>query len=126
MYAMICTRHDVSFALSMTSNYQNNPGESPWIAVKNILMYLRRTKDSFLVFGEDTELRVKGYPNASFQTYRDDMKSKAGFVFMINGGAVCWRSFKEFVIADSTTEAKYIAASEAAKEAVWIRQFWKD
>jgi len=51
MYAMICTRPDVSYALSMTSRYQANPGESHWIAVKNILKYLRRTKDSILVFG---------------------------------------------------------------------------
>ena len=41
----------------------------------------------------------------------------------MNGGAVCWRSSKQSVTADSTTEAEYIAASEAAKEAVWIRQF---
>ncbi|XP_074291097.1 uncharacterized protein LOC141617862 [Silene latifolia] len=56
---------------------------------------------------------------------RDDLESQAGFVFMINGRAVSWRSFKESVIADSTTEAKYIAASKAAKEAAWIKQFWR-
>jgi len=50
MYAMICTRPDVSYALSKTSRYQANPGESHWIAVKNILKYLRRTKDSFGVW----------------------------------------------------------------------------
>ena len=51
MYAMMCTRPDVSYALSMMSRYQANPGESHWIAVKNILKYLRRTKESFFVFG---------------------------------------------------------------------------
>lgn len=123
MYAMMCTRPDVAFALSMTSRYQANPGESHWIAVKNILKYLRRTKDSFLVFGGELELRVKGYTDASFQTDGDDLKSQSGYVFMLNGGAVCWKSFKQSVTADSTTEAEYLAASEAAKEAVWIRQF---
>ncbi|XP_074297361.1 secreted RxLR effector protein 161-like [Silene latifolia] len=92
------------------------------MAVKNILKYLRRTKDSLLVFGGDSELRVRGYTDASFQTDRDDLKSQGGFVFKLNGGAVCWRSFKESVIADSTLEAEYIAASDAAKEVVWIRQ----
>jgi hypothetical protein len=123
MYAMMCTRPDVSYVLSMTSRYQANPGESHWIAVKNILKYLRRTKDSFLVFRGDSELSVKGYTDASFQTDRDDLKSQSGFVFMMNGGAVCWKSSMQTVIADSTTEGEYIAASEAAKEAVWIRQF---
>ncbi len=49
MYAMLCTRPDVSYALSMASRYQSNPGEQHWVAVKNILKYLRRTKDMFLV-----------------------------------------------------------------------------
>ena len=51
MYAMLCTRPDVSYALSVTSRYQSNPGEGHWIAVKNILKYLRRTKDAILVYG---------------------------------------------------------------------------
>ncbi|KAK9024885.1 hypothetical protein V6N11_064791 [Hibiscus sabdariffa] len=67
-----------------------NPGESPWVAVKNILKYLRRTKDVFLVYGGEEQLSIKGYTDASFQTDK---------------------------------EAEYIAASEAAKEAVWIKKF---
>ncbi|XP_020081861.1 uncharacterized protein LOC109705542 [Ananas comosus] len=51
MYAMLCTRPDIALAVSVTSRYQSNPGEEHWIAVKNILKYLRRTKDMFLVFG---------------------------------------------------------------------------
>ena len=53
MYAMIFTRLDVSYALSMTSRYQSNPDEGHWMLMKNILKYLKRTKDSFLVYGED-------------------------------------------------------------------------
>ncbi|KAK8535537.1 hypothetical protein V6N12_057053 [Hibiscus sabdariffa] len=56
MYAMICTRPDLSYALSMTNRYQANPGEGHWIAVKNILKYLRWTKDVFLVYGGKEEL----------------------------------------------------------------------
>ena len=72
MYAMICTRPDVSYALSMTSGYQSDPSESHWTAVKNILKYLKRTQDYFLIYGGDEELVVKGYSDASFQTDRDD------------------------------------------------------
>ncbi|KAK9042340.1 hypothetical protein V6N11_017417 [Hibiscus sabdariffa] len=56
MYAMICTRPDLSYALNMTSRYQANPGEGNWTAVKNILKYLRRTKDVFLFYGGEEEL----------------------------------------------------------------------
>ncbi|KAI3701653.1 hypothetical protein L6452_26888 [Arctium lappa] len=123
MYAMICTRPDVSYALSMTSRYQSNPGDGHCIAVKNILKYLRRTKDSFLVYGGEEELIVKGYTDASFQTDKDDFRSQSGFVFCFNGGVVSWKSSKQATVADSTTEVEYIAASDAAKEAVWIKKF---
>ncbi|KAK8974558.1 hypothetical protein V6N11_034485 [Hibiscus sabdariffa] len=100
-----------------------NPGEGHWIAVKNILKYLRRTKDVFLVYGGEEELRIKGYTDTSFQTDKDDSRSQSGFVFCLNGGAVRWKSSKQDTVADSTTETEYIAASEAAKEAVWIKKF---
>ena len=118
MYAMICTRPDVSYALSMTSRFQSNPGEGHWTAVKNILKYLKRTKDSFLVYGGEERLVIKGYTDSSFQTDKDDSISQSGFVFCLNGGAVRWKSSKQDTVADSTMGAEYIAACEAAKEAV--------
>nr|GEW05950.1 zinc finger, CCHC-type [Tanacetum cinerariifolium] len=50
MYTVRCTRPDVAFAQNMTSHFQQNPGEEHWTAVKNILKYLRNTKDMFLVY----------------------------------------------------------------------------
>jgi hypothetical protein len=124
MYAMLSTRPDVALALSLTSRFQSNPGMSHWTAVKNILKYLRRTKDMFLVYGGcGEELGVKGYVDASFDTDPDDSKSQTGYVFMVNGGAVSWRSCKQSTVAQSTMESEYMAASEAANEAVWLRKF---
>jgi hypothetical protein len=123
MYAMLCTRPNVSFALSVTSRYQSYFSEDHWIVVKGTLKYLRRTKDMFLIFGGEDELVVKGYTDASFQTDKDDSASQSGFVFCLNGGVVSSKSSKQDMVADSTTEAEYIAASEAANEAVWIRKF---
>ena len=67
-------------------------------------------------------LLLKGI-DVSFQSDRDDSKSQSGYVFTLNGGAVSWKSSKQEMTADSTTESEYIAASEAAKEAVWIKKF---
>ena len=73
MYAMMCTRPDVFLAISMTGRFQSNPGVDHWTTVKNILKYLKRTKDMFLVYGGDKELVVKGYVDASFYTDPDHL-----------------------------------------------------
>src|SRR4051812_36824095 len=114
-YVRVCTRPDVSFALSACRRYQSNPGLVHWAAVKNILKYLRRTKELFLVYGGDEELLEKGYIDASFMTDHDDFKSQSGYVFTLNGGAVSCKSFKQNIVANCTTEAEYIAASEAER-----------
>ena len=122
IYAMLCTRPDVAHALSVTSRYQADPGEDHWKAVKCILKYLRRTKDLFLVYGE-SDLKLQGYTDSKFQSDKDDNKSMLGFVFMLNGGVVSWKSSKQETTADSTTEAEYIVAAEAAKETIWMKKF---
>nr|GEW93147.1 putative retrotransposon protein [Tanacetum cinerariifolium] len=71
----------------------------------------------------DAELQVKCYCNAGFETDRDDMKSQTRYVFTLNGGVVVWKSSKQSTTAQHAIEAEYIAAAEAAKEAVWIRKF---
>ncbi|GJT53299.1 putative retrotransposon protein [Tanacetum coccineum] len=68
-------------------------------------------------------LLVECYCDAGFETDRDDTKSQTGYVFVLNGGAVDWKSSKQSTTAMSATESEYIAASEAAMEAVWIRKF---
>ncbi|CAH1448978.1 unnamed protein product [Lactuca virosa] len=126
MYAMTCTRPDVSFALSIVSRYQGNPGKAHWIAVKNILKYLRRTKEWFLVLGGSDDLKVRGYSDASFQTDRDNYCSQSGWVFTLNGGAMTWKSSKQETVADSTCKLEYIASSEASKEEIWLKNFIGD
>ena len=122
MYAMLCTGPDIAFAVSVTSRFQSNPGLEHWVAVKAIFKYLRRTKYLVLTYGEG-DLHLDGFTDFDFQSDIDDRKPISGFVFICNGAAVSWKSSKQSVTADSTTEAEYIAASDAAKEAVWIRKF---
>nr|GFB43698.1 retrotransposon protein, putative, Ty1-copia subclass [Tanacetum cinerariifolium] len=128
MYAVRCTRPDVAFAQNLVSRYQQNPGKLHWVAVKHILKHLRNTRDMFLVYGgkPDTELDVTGFCDASWQCDKDDTKSQTGYVFVVNGGAVDWKSKKQTTIAMHLAQAEYLAASEATMEAVWIRKFVGD
>jgi hypothetical protein len=123
MLRLLGPSSDIAYALSVASRYQSNLGEAHWVAAKNILKYFTRTKDKLLVYGGEEELVVNGYTDASFQTDKDDFRSQSGFVFCLNVGAVSGKSSKQEIVADSTMEALYIAASKAAKEVVWIRNF---
>ena len=67
---------------------------------------------------KSSDLLPLGYTDSDFQTDKDKRKSTSGYVFTLGGGAVIWRSVKQKCIADSTMEAEYVAACEAAKEAI--------
>ena len=67
-----------------------------------------------------------GYTDSDFQADKDSKRSTLGSVFTLNGGSIVWRSIKQSYITDSTLEAKYMAAYEAVKEAIWLRKFLID
>ncbi|RVW98285.1 Retrovirus-related Pol polyprotein from transposon TNT 1-94 [Vitis vinifera] len=125
MYAMLCTRPDICFVVGMVSRFQSNPGREHWTAVKHIIKYLKRTRDYMLVFQSENLVPI-GYTDSDFQSDQDYRKSTSGNVFVLGGGAISWRSIKQTCVADSTMEAEYVAASEAAKEAVWLINFLLD
>ncbi|KAH7569485.1 hypothetical protein JRO89_XS06G0170700 [Xanthoceras sorbifolium] len=115
MYVTLCKRPDIYYVVRVVSRYQSNPGLDHWVAVKTILKYLRRTINYMLVYsGQD--LFPLGYTNSDFQSDIDSRKFTSGSVFTLGGGAIVWRSIKQSCIADSTMEAEYAAACEAAKE----------
>ena len=125
MYAMLCTRPDICFVVGIVSRFQSKPGPDHWMAVKHIFKYLKRMRDNMLIYSGGDLIPV-GYTDSDFQSDSDSRKSISGAVFTIKRGAViCW-SIKQSCIADSTMEAEYVAACEAAKEAVWLRQFLLD
>lgn len=123
MYAMMCTRPDISYVVSITSRYQSNPGSKHWGAVKTVLKYLKRTKEVVLVYGGTSDIQLEAYTDLDFQFNLDDRKSTFGFVLTLNDGAISWKSCKQDVTMDSTTEVEYVAASITAKEVVWMRKF---
>nr|GEV29348.1 putative retrotransposon protein [Tanacetum cinerariifolium] len=66
---------------------------------------------------------IQGYTNAGYLTDADDLKTQTGYVFILNGGVVDWKSAKQGIFSTSSTKAEYIAAFDASKEAVWVRIF---
>ncbi|GJW04319.1 hypothetical protein Tco_1139086 [Tanacetum coccineum] len=104
---------------------EENPGELHLTTVKNILKYLRNTKDMFLVYGGDIklEIRVSCHTDAGHLTDTNDLKSQTRYVFVVNGGDVDWKSTKKSIFETSSIDVEYITAFDASKKAVWIQKF---
>jgi transposase InsO family protein len=123
MYAMVCTRPDISHAVSMVSRYMANPGKEHWQAVKWLLRYLRGTLDVGLMFKweKSSEPHVSGYVDSDYAGDLDRRRSTTGYVFTLAHGPISWRSMLQPTVALSTTEAEYMAVTEAVKEALWLQ-----
>ena len=120
MYAMVCTRPDIGHAVGVVSRYMSNPGKVHWEAVKWILRYLQGTINKCLYFGKG-ELKVQGYVDADFGGEVNNRKSTTGCVFTVGNTAVSWMSQLQKIVALSTTEAEYVAVTEASKEMIWLQ-----
>jgi len=123
MYLMVSTRPDLAAAIGVVSRFLENPGRPHWEAVKRILRYVQHTLDMGLVFKRQGSLEAVGFTDADFAGCLDTRKSTTGWVFLMGGAAISWSSKRQSSVALSTCEAEYMAAAQAAMEAVWHRSF---
>ena len=123
MYAQTCTRPDISFAVGMLGRYQSNPGLDHWKVAKKVLRYLQGTKDHMLTYRRSDRLEVIGYTDSDFASCVDTRKSTFGYLYLLAGGAISWKSAKQTFIATSTMEAEFVACFEAMVQAKWLRNF---
>jgi hypothetical protein len=120
MYAMVCSRLDLAHALSVVSRFIANPGKKHWRVVQWIFRYLRGTSNTCLQFGKSRDGLV-GYVDSDYAGDLNNRRSLTGYVFTIGGCGVSWKASLQATVALSTTEAEYMAISEACKEAIWLR-----
>ena len=121
MYAQVCTRPDIAFIVNVLGRYLSNPGHDHWVAAKKVMRYLQRTKDFMLVYRRVDNLEVVGYSDSDFGGCSDDRKSTSGYIFMLAGGAISWKSVKHSLIASSTMYAEFVACYGASSQAIWLR-----
>ena len=110
MYAMMCTRPNICYAIGLVSRFQSNPGLAHWKVAKRILRYLKGIANYVLCY-QGSYLRMISYSDADWGSDLDERKSTSGYAFLLNNGASTWSSKKQPYIALSTMEAEYVACS---------------
>lgn len=129
LYLSGWTRPDIAFAVGSAARFCSNLTTEHWVAVKRILRYLKGTISYGLEYSmneEDDENILSGYSDADWAGDANDQKSTSGYLFLMSGAAISWKSKKQTCIALSTAEAKYVALSGATQEAAWMRQLLED
>ncbi|XP_057981118.1 secreted RxLR effector protein 161-like [Malania oleifera] len=94
-----------------------------WKAAKKVLRYLKGTRHCMLTYKRTDQLEVVGYSDSDFAGCVNSRKSMYGYLFLLAGGAISWKSAKQTIIAASTMEAEFVACFEATILALWLRNF---
>ncbi|KAK6146010.1 hypothetical protein DH2020_019879 [Rehmannia glutinosa] len=124
MYGQTCTRPDIIFVVGMLGRYQYNLDH--WKAAKKVLRYLQGTKDHMLMYIRSDYLEVIGYTDSDYAGCVDTRKSTFGYLFLLAGGAVSWKSGKQYIIASSTMEAGFVACFGDTVHGLSLRNFISD
>ncbi|KAG7599681.1 GAG-pre-integrase domain [Arabidopsis suecica] len=119
---LLHTRPDLSYSVGVLSRYMHEPKESHGAALKQILRYLKGTQSYGLCFTRNNEKRLIGFSDSRHNVDEDDGKSTTGHVFYLNECPITWCSQKQDTVALSSCEAEFMAATEAAKQAVWLQE----
>ena len=125
LYLSGWTRPDIAFSVSNVARFCSSPTKEHWTAVKRIFRYLKGTHNYGLLYSRN-DGTIIGYSDADWAGDMNDRKSTSGYLFMMSGAAVSWKSRKQTCVALSTTEAEYIALASTTQEATWMRQLLED
>ncbi len=127
MYAMVGTRPDIAYAVSVLAKYTSRPTAKHLRIAKKLVAYLNTTDTYCMTYEpKDGPVELVGYSDSDWGADKEDRCSIGGYMFLFNGTPVSWRSKKQATVALSSTEAEYMALTAAAKEAVWLCHLLKD
>lgn len=123
MYAMVCTRPDLAYAVGALSQHSATPGPDHLVAMKRAYRYLSGTRGATLVFdGSIKNQKLVGYSDSDWAGDPIDRRSIAGHAFLIGNTAISWSSKKQQTVALSSTEGEYMSTTMATCEAIFLRR----
>ena len=125
-YLQTKTVWGMAFPVSLVSRFMTNPNQSHMDAVLQEFRYIAGTPDRGLFFRKDGEQTLRGFVDSDWGGDTDTGKSTTGWVFTLAGCPVSWCSQRQKTVSSSSTEAEYIAASDACKEAIWLKGFYNE
>ncbi|XP_056173615.1 uncharacterized mitochondrial protein AtMg00810-like [Syzygium oleosum] len=123
---LTATRPDIMYSMSLINRYIENPTKMHLLVAKRILRYLQGTRDFGLFYNKGEKSNVLGFTDSDYAGDQDDRRSTSGYAFMFGTGAISWSSKKQPIVILSSTEAKFVAATTCASQAIWPRRILEE
>jgi hypothetical protein len=130
LHLAINTRPNIVFAVSRLTQYTIKLNSQCWAALKCLIRYLKGTRTKDIIYGaqpnlaitdDDAVCHIKDYTDSDWAGDTSTCKSTSGYLFLGAKTPIAWESNKQPIVALSTYETEYITASDAAREATWLR-----
>ena len=119
-------RPDISFPVSVVSQFLQSPCDSHWDAVIRILRYIKGTPGQGVLYGNRGHTQIVGYCDVDWAGSPADRRSTSGYCVFIGGNLISWKSKKQDVVARSRAEAEYRSMALATCELIWLKQLLQD
>src|SRR6266545_797461 len=125
MWGQLATRPNLSFVVSLLSQFQVDLGIEHWNTLMHVIEYIRNTMDYGLIYFCNYNITPLAYVDADYGGCRNTCHSTSGYIFTMAGGAVTWSSKRQAMVALSTVEAEYVVMSRCTQQMIWT-QTWLD
>ena len=126
MFAAVCTRPDIAFAVSYLARFTTHPSQLVCQAIVRVFQYLKGTKNMAITFVREDGVPPLVYCDSDYAGDVNDCKSTSGILVMIGSSPVSWYSSKQTLTAQSTTDAEIVGMNQAAKEIIWLRNLFRE
>ena len=123
---LIIIHPDISFAVSVVSQFLNSPCQEHMDAVIWILRYIKRAPRKGLVYENKGHTQIVGYSDADWAGSPIDRRSTSGYCVLVGGNLISWKSKKQNVVARSSAEAEYRVMAMTTCELIWLKKLLKE
>ncbi|GJW78600.1 ribonuclease H-like domain, reverse transcriptase, RNA-dependent DNA polymerase [Tanacetum coccineum] len=116
---LLHTRPDLSYSVGLLSRFMQEPKDHHLKAIKQVIRYIKGTKEHGIIYKKDGGCKITGYSDSSYGINTDQGKGTTGIVFYFGESPITWCTQKQPTVALSSCESEFMAATGAACQALW-------
>ncbi|GJZ50793.1 zinc finger, CCHC-type containing protein [Tanacetum coccineum] len=119
---LLHTRPDLSYSVGLLSRFMQDPKDHHLKAVKQVIRYIKGTKEHGIIYKKEGSCKITGYSDSSYGINTDQGKGTTGIVFYFGESPITWCTQKQPTVALSSCESEFMAATGAACQALWLKR----